>query len=399
MSAEPGPERGEERHARRPLRVAIIAGEQSGDRLGGALMQALSARRAVAWCGIGAEDMVAAGLEPIFPQDEISVMGIDAIVRQLPRLLRRIREAADAVVAFRPDVLVIIDAPEFSHRVAKRVRRALPAVPIVNYVSPTVWAWRPGRAKAMVPYVDLVMALFPFEPAVHARLGGPRCVYVGHPLFERLKAPTIDGDTLLVLPGSRRAEIERLMPTFGAALALVAPREPVEILAVPHLRARIEALAAQWPVPVTIRPGAEKVAVFGRAKAALAASGTVTMELAAARVPMVVAYKLDVAGRFIKRINRFVRIVTAPSMVLANIVVGRNDIPALLEDEVTPEAIAAALAPLLVEGSPERQVQARVFDEFAEAMRVDGSPAEAAADAVLSVLPPALMTPGAPAHS
>ncbi|UOM34805.1 lipid-A-disaccharide synthase [Acuticoccus sp. I52.16.1] len=371
------------------MRIAIIAGEPSGDRLGGALMEALAARREIVWCGIGAEDMTAAGLQPIFPQDEISVMGIDAIIRQLPRLLGRIREAAAAVIAFRPDVLVIVDSPEFTHRVAKRVRRRLPHVPIVNYVSPTVWAWRPGRARAMVPYVDLVMALFPFEPEVHARLGGPRCVYVGHPLFERMRRPAVAGESLLVLPGSRRAEIERLMPVFGEALARVAPREPVEILAVPRLRERIEALAAAWSVPVTIRPGADKQAVFDRAKAALAASGTVTMELAAARVPMVVAYKLDIAGRIVKRINHIVRIVTAPSMVLANIVVGRNDIPAFLEEEVTAEALAAALAPLLVDGTPERATQERVFDEFAAAMQVDGSPAETAADAVLSILPPA----------
>ncbi|RAH99809.1 lipid-A-disaccharide synthase [Acuticoccus sediminis] len=383
----------------RPLRIAIIAGEQSGDRLGGALMQALNERRSIEWCGIGAEDMTAAGLEPIFPQDEISVMGIDAIIRQLPRLLRRIREAADAVIAFRPDVLVVIDAPEFNHRVAKRVRRARPEIPIVNYVSPTVWAWRPGRARAMVPYTDLVMALFPFEPAVHERLGGPRCVYVGHPLYERMRSAIGGGDTLLVLPGSRRLEIERLMPSFGEALGKLAPSEPVEVLAVPHLRARIEELASTWPVPVTFRDGSEKLAVFARAKAALAASGTVTMELAAARIPMVVAYKLDIAGRFVKKINRFVRIVTAPSMVLANIVVGRNDIPALLEEEVTADGIAARLAPLLTPGSPERAVQERVFDEFAEAMRVDTSPAETAADAVLSMVPPDIGTRAASAPS
>ncbi|WP_075219289.1 lipid-A-disaccharide synthase [Acuticoccus yangtzensis] len=374
----------------RPLKIAIIAGEPSGDRLGGALMQALAARREIQWCGIGAEDMTAAGLTPIFAQEEVSVMGIDAIIRQLPRLLARIREAADAVIAFRPDVFVIVDSPEFTHRVAKRVRRALPDVPIVNYVSPTVWAWRPGRARAMRPYVDLVMALFPFEPAVHERLGGPRCVYVGHPLFERMRAIAPTGETLLVLPGSRRREIEDLMPVFGEALGRVAPPCPVELLAVPHLRARIAELAAAWPVPVTLRDGGEKAAVFGRARAALAASGTVTMELAAARIPMVVAYKLDLVGRFVKWINPLVRIVTAPSMVLANIVVGRNDIPAFLEDEVTAERLAAALGPLLVDGSPEREAQSRVFDAFTAAMSVDTSPADAAAGAVLEMVPQGL---------
>lgn len=371
-----------------PLRVAIIAGEESGDRLGGALMQALSARRDVVWCGVGGGDMIEAGLTPIFPLHEITVMGIDAIIRQLPRLLGRIGEAARAVVDFRPDVLVIVDAPEFNHRVAKKVRKALPGVPIVNYVSPTVWAWRPGRAKAMRPYVDLVMALFPFEPEAHARLGGPPCVYVGHPLYESMRTLAAgSGETLLVLPGSRRAEIDHLMPVFGETLGRLAAPPPIELLAVRHLRARIEAYVAHWPVAVTIRDGSEKRAAFARAKAALAASGTVTMELAAARVPMVVAYKLDLAGRLVKRINRFIPIVTAPSMVLANIVVGRNDIPAFLEDEVRAESLVRALQPLLSGTAPERATQLRVFDEFAEAMTVEGSPAQTAAEAVLSVLP------------
>ncbi|MBJ3775550.1 lipid-A-disaccharide synthase [Acuticoccus mangrovi] len=373
----------------RRLRVAILAGEASGDHLGGALMHAIAARRAVEWMGVGGEDMMAAGLDPIFPLDEISVMGIDAIVRRLPQLLSRIREAAERVVAFAPDVVVIIDAPEFNHRVAKRVRKALPGVPIVNYVSPTIWAWRPGRAKAMRPYVDLVLALFPFEPEAHARLGGPRCVYVGHPLYEATAATVPPGETLLVLPGSRRGEIDRLMPVFGAAIGRLAPALPVELLAVPWQRKRIEAHLADWPVQPAIvsGPGA-KAQAFAKARAALAASGTVTLELAAARVPMVVAYKLDFAYRQVKRLHWLLPIVKAPSMVLANIAIGRNDIPAFLEEDANPEALAAALAPLLKPESEARALQMRAFDDFAAEMAVATSPAEQAADAVLSVLPP-----------
>lgn len=371
-----------------PLRIAILAGEESGDRLGGALMTAMNARRDVEWFGVGGEDMTAAGLAPIFPLDEIAVMGFDAIVRRLPQLLARIREAADAVVAFAPDVLVIVDAPEFNHRVARRVRRRLPQVPIVNYVSPTVWAWRPGRAKAMRAYVDLVLALFPFEPEAHRRLGGPRCVYVGHPLHEALaRAGGGEGDTLLVLPGSRRGEIDRLMPVFGEALGLLAPALPVRLLAVPYHRARIEAHAARWPVMPEIVSGAEaKRAAFASARAALAASGTVTLELAAARVPMVVAYRLDWGYRQVKRLHPILPIVKAPSMVLANIVIGRNAIPEFLEEAASPEALAAALAPLFDPASPERARQAQAFDDFAAAMTVEGSPGENAAAAVLSLL-------------
>jgi lipid-A-disaccharide synthase len=370
------------------LRIAILAGEESGDRLGGALMAAVAERQDVEWLGIGGEDMTAAGLRPIFPIHEISVMGIDAIVRRLPQLLRRISEAARAVVAFRPDALVIVDAPEFTHRVARRVRRALPDIPIVNYVSPTVWAWRPGRARAMRPYVDLVLALFPFEPDAHARLGGPRCVYVGHPLFERMRRPAArDGEALLVLPGSRRGEIERLMPVFGEAVAATGWSGPVRLLAVPHLRPRIEALVEAWPVRPEILSGAgARERAFDAARAALAASGTVTLELAAARIPMVVAYKLDFAYRQVKRLHPIFPIVTARSMVLANIVVGRNAIPEFLEEAVTGEGLAAALRPLLRPGSPERVAQDAVFDEFAAAMAVQRSPAGEAADALLAVV-------------
>ncbi|XWN30825.1 MAG: lipid-A-disaccharide synthase [Devosia sp.] len=370
------------------VKVAIIAGEESGDTLGSALMEALSSRADCTFMGIGGADMAAKGLTPIFPMHEISVMGIDAIVRRLPSLLKRISEAADAVVAFKPDVLIIIDAPEFTHRVARRVRRRLAGVPIVNYVSPTVWAWRPGRARAMRLYVDLVLALFPFEPETHRRLGGPPCVYVGHPMFEALRRPEpADGEALLVLPGSRRGEVERLMPVFGETVARLAPDGPVNLLAVPYLAERITELAKDWPIAPTILTGkGAKEAAFESARAALAASGTVTLELAAARVPMAVAYKLDFAYKVVKLIHPIFPIVKAPSMVLANIVIGRNAIPAFLEEDANAQTLAAALAPLMDLGSEERAVQHAAFGEFSEAMTVEGSPQEMAAAAVLSLL-------------
>ncbi len=262
-----------------------------------------------------------------------------------------------------------------------------PDLPIVDFVSPTVWAWRPGRAKAMRAYVDLVLALFPFEPAVHARLGGPPCVYVGHPLFEAWqRAAPPEGEALLVLPGSRRGEIERLMPVFGPAAAEAAGGREILLLAVPHQRARIEALAGEWPVAPRIisGPGAKEEA-FAGARAALAASGTVTLELAAARVPMAVAYRLDGIGRVIKALHPVLPIVKAPSMVLANIVIGRNEIPAFLDDEGTPEALAAAVRPLL-EDDAARAAQQATFDAFHAAMAVEGSPGEKAAEAVLALL-------------
>ena len=173
----------------RLVTVWLVAGEESGDQLGGKLMSALKARlgaQGVRFGGIGGTAMQAEGLQSLFPLTDIAVMGIGAVLARLPALLRRVRRAADAIVAARPDALVIIDNPDFTHLVAKRVRRRAPEIPVVNYVSPSVWAWRPGRAKKMRAYVDHVLALKPFEPEAHLRLGGPACTYVGHPLVERL---------------------------------------------------------------------------------------------------------------------------------------------------------------------------------------------------------------------
>src|SRR5215467_5069132 len=206
---------------RRPdgaLSVFIVAGEESGDRLGGALMQALSRRfdGPITFEGVGGRDMSAQGLRSLFPIEDIAIMGFIAIPLRLADILRRIRETVAAGVATQPDVLVIIDSPDFSHRVARRVRAAAPPIPIVDYVSPTVWAWRPGRARAMRAYVDHVLALLPFEPAAYEELHGPPCSYVGHPLTEQLAQLRPDAaeqkrrdekpPVLLVLPGSRRSE-------------------------------------------------------------------------------------------------------------------------------------------------------------------------------------------------
>lgn len=386
-----------------PLSVYLIAGEESGDLLGGSLMRGLTAATdgAVRFAGVGGERMVAAGLEVLFPLADIAVNGLSDILRHLPGLVARINRAAEAVIAARPDVLVIIDAPDFTHRVAAKVRAAAPDIPIVNYVSPTVWAWRPGRARKMAAYIDHVLALFPFEPAVHARLGGPPCTYVGHPLLEKLpvlrpgpgeRAPLGAGPpVLLVLPGSRRGEIRRHMEPFGRALAEVAARVgPVEAIlpAVGHLRAPIEAALADWPVKPRIVVGeAEKFAAFRRAHAAIAASGTVTLELALAGVPTIVAYRLDVPYRIVKWINGMIPIVTVPSMVLANIVLGENALPELLDDQATPDALAREVTAFLGE-TPERAALLEKLDRIDRVMALpDGrTPSEAAATVVLQVV-------------
>ncbi len=378
------------------LRIWLVAGEDSGDQLGAKLMRALrDAAPGVTFGGVGGEAMAGEGFASLFPLDDVAVMGYLPVLARARTLLRRIRETAADVVAARPDLLVIIDSPGFTHAVAKRVRKAAPGIPIVDYVSPSVWAWRPWRAKGMRPFIDHVLALLPFEPEAHLRLGGPPCTYVGHPLIERLddlrpgEAETARREAspypLVVLPGSRRSEFERLMPVFGETLARVAGRTPVEAIlpAVPRHRARIEALAAGWRVPVRIvsREG-DKYAAFRGARAALAASGTVTLELALAGVPTVVAYKVSRIEEVIAR-----RLIQVPSIVLPNLILGRNAMPEFVQADCTPDRLAASLEPLL-RGGPEREAQRAALDRMDElTILPDGAtPSRAAAEVVLAVL-------------
>ncbi|HEX2126010.1 MAG TPA: lipid-A-disaccharide synthase [Thermoleophilaceae bacterium] len=380
------------------LRIWIVSGEESGDQLGAKLMRGLKERLGadrLRFAGVGGDAMAREGLDSLFPLEDIAVMGFTAVIARLPTILQRIRRTADSIVAADPDVLVIVDSPDFTHRVAKAVRRRAPHVPVVNYVSPSVWAWRPGRAKAMRAYVDHVLALLPFEPDVHRRLGGPPTTYVGHPLTERLAdlrpAPAErrgldDGPVeLLVLPGSRRSEVSRLMEPFGAALGIVRERfaRPLNVTvpAVSHLADEIVERARAWPLtPTIVRGEAAKWAAFRQAHAALAASGTVTLELGLARVPMVVAYRVSKPEELLKYV------IEAPSIVLANLVLGANVIPERVQWNCTPESLASALLPLLSE-TPERRRQLAAFDRLDEIMRIgDGSPSERAARVVADVL-------------
>lgn len=362
--------------AARALRVFIVAGEHSGDHLGAGLIRALRERVPVlSLSGVGGDEMVAEGLRPLFPLSDIAVMGFAPVVARLPRLLRRIRETADAAVAAKPDVLVIVDSPDFTHRVARRVRALAPSIPVVDYVSPTVWAWRPGRAPAMRAYVDHLLALLPFEPEAHRRLGGPPCTYVGHPLIERLdalrpspaEAAARAAPTLLVLPGSRRSEVARLTAVFGEAVGRVAERVPgldVVLPAVADRAEEIRARVASWPVAPRIVMGeAAKLSAFRSARAALAASGTVTLELALSGVPMAVAYRVSPLETWL----RFV--VKVPSIVLPNLILGDNAIPEFLQDACTADALAAALLPLIGD-TPARAAQVDAFARLDAAMRI-----------------------------
>lgn len=382
-----------------PLRLYLVAGEHSGDALGAKLMAEIRARLGgdVSFRGVGGELMEAEGLTSLFPLADVAVMGPLNILRQLPRLVGRVRETARDAIAARPDAVVIIDSPEFTHPIAKRIRKRLPSIPIIDYVSPSVWAWRPGRARRMTHYVDHVLALLPFEPDAHRRLGGPPCSYVGHSLSERLdfiRAQDPDAlrtrlgiapgkPVLVVLPGSRVSEVARLMEPFGEAVRLVAERTPegLEVLlpVVSSVRGLVETAIEGWAVGVRIVEGdADKFGAFRLANAALAASGTVTLELGLCRTPAVVAYKVDALTA------RFRFLMKVPSIVLANLVVGENVYPEFTQEAATADNLAAALWPLLHD-TPERDRQLAGLRPIPERMATGPkTPSALAADIVLA---------------
>jgi lipid-A-disaccharide synthase len=377
--------------------IYLIATEESGDRLGSALMKVLRQRLGddVRFEGVGGSSMAREGLQSLFPIEELSIIGLAAVVRKLPSILKLITRATEDVLRARPDVLVIIDSPDFTHRVAKRVRQRDPSIPVVNYVSPTVWAWRPGRAKAMRAYVDHVLALLPFEPEAHQRLGGPPCTYVGHPLIEQIDALRPNAEeqarretkppVLLVLPGSRRSEIRHHMATFGATLDLLQKQGTQFELILPTMPHLVEVIAEAlkaWPVQPRIVVGeTEKRAAFRIAHAAFAKSGTVTLELALSGVPMVTAYKAGSVEAWIIR-----RRITSSSVILANLVIGENVIPEFIQQDCTPEKLAASLQEVLAH-TPMRQRQIEALARLDGIMGVGRmSPSDAAADVVLATM-------------
>ncbi len=378
-------------------RIFLVATEESGDRLGAGLMKVLRQRLgdAVEFEGVGGRAMTREGLHPLFPIEELSIMGFAAVVKQLPKILTLIRQTVEAVISAAPDVLVIIDSPDFTHRVARRVRGRNAAIPIIDYVSPTVWAWRPGRARAMVRYVDHVMALLPFEPEEYRKLRGPPCSYVGHPLAEQLASLRPDAEdrkrreqeppVLLVLPGSRRSEIRHHLAVFGKTLSRLRDRGiefELMLPTMPHLEAAVREGVKDWSVTPGIVIGEqEKRAAFRVARAALAKSGTVTLELALSGIPMVTAYRVGSMEAFILR-----RAIRVSSVILANLVIGKDVIPEFLQERCTDENLAGALLPLLSD-TPERRRQLEAFATLDATMSTGREPPSVrAADIVLAAM-------------
>ncbi len=373
--------------------VFLVVGEESGDRLGAALIAALRARAQgrIRFSAVGGSHMAEQGVPSLFPLGDLAVIGFSAIPAKFRTIVRRIGEAADAVVAARPDVLVIIDSPDFTHRVAKRVRARAPKIPIIDYVCPSVWAWRPGRAKSMRRYVDRVLALLPFEPDALKRLSGPPGIYVGHPLIEQIDQlrpnaeeagrRLADPPLLLVLPGSRSGEVRHMAPVFGAALGEVAKQAgPLDVVvpAVPRLADAMRAAVGSWPLPVrVVTDPDDKHAAFRQARAALTKSGTSTLELALAGIPMVAGYKLSLIEAAIGAL-----LIRVPSVILANLVLGGPVVPEFLQYKCTAERLAGALLPLLGD-TEERRRQVEAFVRLDAVMGIGGEAPSARAAAVV----------------
>jgi lipid-A-disaccharide synthase len=366
------------------LRLMLVCGEPSGDLLGAQLMARLKTLNAgIQMTGVGGAAMTGEGLQSLYPLDATAVMGLREVVPAIPAILRRVRQIADFALKTKPDAVVLIDSPDFTHRVARRIKRFDPAIRTVNYVAPQVWASRPYRARAMARYFDLVLALLPFEPAFFEKYG-LRTVSVGHPVIERAEhmrggaelrarlgiAP--DAPLLAVLPGSRTNEIRFLLPVFRAAVALLAARIPGLVCVlptVPHVAAKVRAGAQDWPTALHILESEDdKYRAFDAADAALAASGTVTTELALAATPMVVAYRVGWLTYLLAR-----PLMTAKYMTLVNIILDRAAVPEFEQHLASPQALAGALETLF----RDRDTAARQRGALAEATKRLGQGGEA----------------------
>ncbi len=378
--------------------VYIVAGEASGDALGGRLVAALRDRRpALRFAGIGGDRLAEQGMPSLFPMRELALMGLVEVLPNIRRLARRMDETVADIAARRPALLVTIDSPGFALRLAARVRRL--GIPVLHYVAPQVWAWRPGRIRKIASRIDGLLCLLPFEPPVFQAAGIPT-TFVGHPVLESGAAA---GDAarfrsrhglapqdrpVIVMPGSRRMEVRRLLPLFAEALRRAGTRLPGlrPVIAVsPVVAEAVRAGTADWPArPILVETLADKHDAFAAAEAGLIKSGTSSLELAVAGVPHLVAYRVNPVTAAIVR--RLVRVRFAS---LVNLLAGRAVVPEYLQEGATPDTLAQALLGLLTEPACAAAQRAGFAEVLRQLTPPEGTPSAAAAAAVLAMLPPA----------
>jgi len=374
-----------------PLRVYFVVGEESGDALGDKLLDAFDGlKQPVEPMGLAGTKMQARGMTSLFDISQLSLMGISAVARKLPSLLKRISETVDDICLKKPDVLLLIDSPEFSYRVAKKVRKKLPHVKIVKYVAPSVWAWRPGRAKKIRPYIDHIMAILPFEPGLLKELGGPPATYVGHPLAAEIpdiktssKRSCKDTPELLLLPGSRRGEIKLMLPIIRETVHILNERGnrfSLTLAPVSKMETEIRNHVETWDIkPIIVLGDEAKKQAFKNADLALATSGTVILELALFKVPMISIYKLD-------RMMMVVRhLITAWTTLLPNLIADYPFVPEKLNENTHPQHLARMLERLMIKGE-ERDVQLKGFDLICKKLSQEKSGAKLAAQKIIELV-------------
>ena len=378
--------------------IYIIAGEPSGDLLGSRLMAGLKERTdgEVRFAGIGGETMRSEGLTSLFPMAELSVMGLVEVLPRIPNILRRVGQTVADIERLRPDAVVTIDSWGFTGRVQKALKARVPAIPRIHYVAPMVWAWKPSRTRKLAAVLDLLMTLLPFEPDWFIKDGLPS-LHVGHPVlesgadkgdgigFRARHGIAADAPVLVVLPGSRHSEISRLLPVFAATVARLASHQPKLTVVVPTVETvadEVRAAVASWKLPVLVVEGRpQRIDAFAAGTVALAASGTVALELALARLPTVIGYIVSPLTGFLARRLLMVRFVT-----LLNVVMGRAVMPEFLQENCRPDLLAQAVAGLLDDAAI-RQAQIDGCDEALVRLgRFGPSPGLRAADAVLATI-------------
>lgn len=379
--------------------IYVVAGEPSGDLLGARLMDGLrQVIGDVQFAGIGGEAMRAAGLPSLFPQADLAVMGLAEVLPRIPRILKRLDETVADIAARKPVAIVTIDSWGYNKRLIDRLKRAGIAVPRIHMVAPMVWAWKEKRVHDLKGRVDLLLCLLPNEPPLF-EAAGVRALHIGHPVLEsgaglgdgaafraRHGIPA-DATVLSVLPGSRRSETARLLPAFGATLERIATSHPGLRAVVPTVETVAESVQAavrDWPMPTVVVTGAgERYDAFAASRAALAASGTVTLELAMAGVPMVVGYRLNPLTAFFAR-----RLISLDAVSLPNILVGRIVVPELLLGDCRPELLAPALARLLDDDKARAEQRAGLDEALTKLGRGGDSPSRRAAMAIRDMIAP-----------
>ena len=381
---------------REPPLIFIVAGETSGDNLAGRLIGALKRKTGgrIRFAGVGGPQSEAQGLKSLYPMSDLSVLGLAEVLPHLPRLVRRINQTTEAARSLAPDAVVTVDSASFSLRLAHHLRGT--GIPIIQYVAPQLWAWRPGRAKKLGRRVNHIMALLPFEASFFAKYDIPS-TYVGHPAIEtgvdRGDGPAFrarhglppDATVLCVLPGSRSGEVRRLIPVFGEALLTLNRAYPDLRIVIPVAHAAAESVRAMtqdWPFQVVFAEMEERFDAFAASDAALAKSGTVTLELALAGVPMVVAYKVTATTAFLVRRMG----VSVDHASLVNLLAGRMVVPEFIQEECTAPQLAEAVAEIL-SSKEVRERQLQGFREVAKALGdPEPPPSERAAKVVLDVI-------------